>query len=153
METDVLDGVGAWRAGRCLIMTPIRLAILLCDTPAPPVLKEDGDYYKIFDAWLRAASPSADFTLEAFDVVNKMEYPPEDFKHDGILLTGSGQSSLSLCHSDPSVRRLITAASAYEDVEWINKLVGYVTNLARSRPEVKLFGRSDRKLIGRSNVR
>lgn len=74
-------------------MAPIRLAILLCDTPVPPVLKEDGDYHKIFDAWLRGASPSTDFTLDAFDVVNKMEYPPEDAEYDGVLLTGSGQSS------------------------------------------------------------
>jgi len=74
-------------------MAPIRLAVLLCDTPAPPVLKEDGDYHKIFDVWLRGVSPSVDFTLDAFDVVNKMEYPPEDAKYDGILLTGSGQSN------------------------------------------------------------
>ena len=74
-----------------LIMAPIRLAILLCDTPAPPVLKEDGDYHKIFDVWLRGVSPSVDFTLDAFDVVNKMEYPPENAKYDGVLLTGSGQ--------------------------------------------------------------
>jgi len=94
---------------------------LLCDTPSPPVLKEDGDYHQIFDIWLRSVSPSVDFTLDAFDVRNEMEYPSEDAKYDGILLTGS-------------------AASAYEDVEWINKLVGYTANLARSRPDVKLFG-------------
>jgi len=73
-------------------MAPIRLAVLLCDTPAPPILKEDGDYHKIFDVWLRGVSPSVDFTLDAFDVVNNMEYPPEDAKYDGVLLTGSGQS-------------------------------------------------------------
>jgi hypothetical protein len=74
-------------------MAPIRLAVLLCDTPAPPVLKEDGDYDKIFEVWLRGASPSVDFTLDAFDVVNKMEYPPKDADYDGVLLTGSGQSN------------------------------------------------------------
>lgn len=74
-------------------MAPIRLAVLLCDTPVPQVLKEDGDYHTIFDAWLRGVSPPVDFTLDAFDVVNKMEYPPEDAKYDGILLTGSGQSN------------------------------------------------------------
>lgn len=71
----------------------MRLAVLLCDTPAPPVLEEDGDYHRIFDTWLRGVSPSVDFTLEAFDVVNRMEYPPDEAKYDGILLTGSGQSS------------------------------------------------------------
>ena len=74
-----------------LIMAPI-LAVLLCDTPAPPVLKEDGDYHKIFDTWLRSVSPLVDFTLDAFDVVNRMEYPQDAGKYDGILLTGSGQS-------------------------------------------------------------
>jgi len=78
---------------RLMIMAPIHLAVLLCDTPAPPVLKEDGDYHKIFDAWLRGASPSVDFTLDAFDVVNRMEYPPDAANYDGILLTGSGQSN------------------------------------------------------------
>jgi len=75
-----------------MIMAPIHLAVLLCDTPAPPVLKDDGDYHKIFDTWLRSVSPSVDFTLDAFDVVSRMEYPPDAGKYDGILLTGSGQS-------------------------------------------------------------
>jgi len=74
-------------------MAPIHLAVLLCDTPAPPVLREDGDYHKIFDTWLRSVSPSVDFTLDAFDVVNRMEYPADAGKYDGILLTGSGQSN------------------------------------------------------------
>ena len=83
------------RPSRGLIttMAPIRLAVLLCDTPIPAVLKEDGDYHKIFGTWLRSVSPSVDFTLEAFDVVSKMEYPSEDANYDGILLTGSGQST------------------------------------------------------------
>ena len=68
---------------------PIRLALLLCDTPTPPVLKEHGNYHKIFDEWLRITSP-VDFTLDSFDVVNKMEYPPEDVKYDAIVFTGSG---------------------------------------------------------------
>lgn len=89
-------------------MAPIRLAVLLCDTPAPPVLKEDGDYHKIFEVWLRGASPSTDFTLDAFDVVNKMEYPPEDAEYDGVLLTGSGQSDYLPTTSTLPVRRLVT---------------------------------------------
>jgi len=73
-------------------MAPIHLAVLLCDTPAPAVLKENGDYHQIFDTWLRGVSFSVDFTLDAFDVVSKMEYPPDDARYDGIFLTGSGQS-------------------------------------------------------------
>lgn len=33
-----------------------------------------------------------------------------------------------------------TAASAYENVEWINKLVSYVTRIATSRPDIKIIG-------------
>lgn len=73
------------------VTTPMRLAILLCDTPAPPILEKYGDYHKIFDRWLRITAP-VDFILEPFDVV-KMEYPPEDAQYQAILLTGSGQSN------------------------------------------------------------
>ena len=59
----------------------------------------------------------------------------------------------NLLHFKFSVRRLIAAASAYEDVEWINRLVMYTSNLAQAKPEVKLFGTSDREFIGRSNFR
>ena len=76
-----------------MTVTPaIRLALLLCDTPIPRVLEKHGNYHKIFDSWLRKTSPvDSDFTLDAFDVVTKMEYPPEDAKYDGVILTGSGQ--------------------------------------------------------------
>lgn len=97
----------------------IRLAILLCDTPLPPILEKDGNYQKIFDTWLRITAP-VDFTLDAFDVVHKMEYPPEGIKYDAIIFTGS-------------------AASAHEDVEWIDKLVNYTSNLPGSRPDAKIF--------------
>ena len=32
------------------------------------------------------------------------------------------------------------AASAYENVEWINHLVEYVRTVAESKPNVRLFG-------------
>lgn len=109
----------------------IRLALLLCDTPIPPVLKEHGDYHKIFDRWLKITSPG-DFILDAFDVVHKMEYPPEDVEYDAIIFTGS-------------------AASAHEDIEWINKLVDYTSNIPRSKPDAKIiaicFGH---QIIGRA---
>lgn len=99
-----------------MVATPtIRLALLLCDTPTPPVREEYGDYHKIFDTWLRKTSPvDLDFTLDAFDVVNKMEYPPEDVEYDGIILTGSGKrmelrialtTGPTSCHSRFCTRR------------------------------------------------
>lgn len=69
----------------------IRLALLVCDTPIPPVLEEYGDYHKIYERWLRKTSPiDSEFTLDAFDV-KKMEYPPKDVKYDGVILTGAGK--------------------------------------------------------------
>jgi hypothetical protein len=37
---------------------------------------------------------------------------------------------------------LSIAASAYQDLEWINKLVAYTAYIATSKPHVKIIGRS-----------
>lgn len=58
--------------------------------------------------------------------------------------------NLSPRNFDLSVRHLITASSAYEDLEWISKLVEYTASLVRSKSDVKLFGTSDRKLVYRT---
>lgn len=130
----------------------IRLALLICDTPIGPILEKDGDYHWIFGDWLRKTSPvGLEFTLDAFDVVKKMEYPPDGVEYDGIILTGSGKRTYLSVSFGPPGRRRITAASAYQDVEWINKLVGYTSNLAQSKPGVKIFGASHHELIGRSS--
>jgi len=52
-----------------------------------------------------------------------MEYPSEDKidDYDAILLTGS-------------------AASAYENIDWINKLVDFVKLIAASKPHIKIIG-------------
>jgi hypothetical protein len=122
-------------------MTPIHLAVLLCDTPAPPVLKEDGDYHKIFDTWLRGVSPSADFTLEAFDVVNKMEYPSEDAKYDGILLTGSGQpsylSTASTFRSDALSQPLLHTKTLNGSISWWGILPTLPDRSQRSNSSVR----------------
>jgi hypothetical protein len=44
---------------------------------------------------LRITSPG-DFTLDAFDVVHKMEYPADDVKYDAIVLTGSGKCRICI---------------------------------------------------------
>ncbi|KDQ51912.1 hypothetical protein JAAARDRAFT_40737 [Jaapia argillacea MUCL 33604] len=63
-----------------------------------------------------------EWVLEAFDVV-KGEYPDEETLggYKGLLISGS-------------------AASAYENVEWINKLTEFVARVARTKPEVKIIG-------------
>lgn len=74
--------------------TPLRIAILECDTPPPAVVEQYGRYGRIFTTLLEAAakglglSPEQDLDLSAFDVVTAQEYPNlEDI--DAILISGS----------------------------------------------------------------
>ncbi|KAJ7621174.1 class I glutamine amidotransferase-like protein [Roridomyces roridus] len=104
------------------------IALLVCDTPIPSVKQAHGTYHEFFTSLLQQSakalgiSDDACFTLDAYDVVNDMAYPPEDKAYDGILITGS-------------------KASAYAaEVEWINKLVDYVAHVARDKPQVKIVG-------------
>lgn len=105
-----------------------RLALLKCSQPVPVILETVGDYTPIFrtllEASLDVSRPGTEpmsFTLDGYDVVNKMEYPPDDVEYDGLLISGS-----------PS--------SAYEDIEWINRLVAYVKRIIEERPKMKIFG-------------
>lgn len=84
--------------------SPFRIAVLLCDTPIPPVLAARGDYGVIFRDLFRKSlesfkaeaahsDPSVsdlDFVVDAFDVRNKQEYPENPDVYDAMLLTGSG---------------------------------------------------------------
>lgn len=71
---------------------PPRIALFLCDTPIQSVIDDDGDYTDIYNTLLRASRPDILYTLDPYDVRNKLEYPrPEDLdKYDAIVLTGSG---------------------------------------------------------------
>ncbi|KAI9459060.1 class I glutamine amidotransferase-like protein [Boletus coccyginus] len=104
---------------------PIALALLICDDPIPPVKAVHGDYHRIFGHLLSSSlariSSEVTFTLDGYDVVKRMEYPPDTTHYDGLLITGSH-------------------ASAYEDVEWINKLVAYVARILAEKPSLKIFG-------------
>ncbi|KAF4566302.1 hypothetical protein EYR36_011720 [Pleurotus pulmonarius] len=99
------------------------LALLICDTPIPAVLSSHGDYHKIFSALLASSLPdtSIEFTLDPYDVAKKQEYPLEDKEYDAFLITGS-------------------AASAYENLEWINKLIAFVASIPDKYPKAKIFG-------------
>ncbi|CAL1711069.1 unnamed protein product [Somion occarium] len=101
--------------------SPIHLAVFLCDSPIPSVQETDGDYTQIFTSLLRNSSPSTEFVLDPYDVRNKQEYPDDVDKYQGIILTGS-------------------AASAYENLDWINLLVSYIASIAEEKPQIKLLG-------------
>ncbi|TFK47377.1 class I glutamine amidotransferase-like protein [Heliocybe sulcata] len=110
-------------------MSPIRLALLVCDKPIPVVVSNHGAYPEIFHDFLAATFPGKTasdpsqpgFVLDCYDVVHEQAYPADDAVLDGILITGS-------------------AASAYENVEWINKLTAYVASVINNKPEVKIIG-------------
>ncbi|TDL20558.1 class I glutamine amidotransferase-like protein [Rickenella mellea] len=139
----------------------MKLALLICDTPVPAVLSSRGTYLEIFKDLLTSSlasfssqsdpsttNPSTTnpepqtaqqkvetethWTLDGFDVVHKQEYPDLDYDsgdgdsdgeegYTGILISGS-------------------AASAYEDIPWINKLVSFVLDTAQRKPHIKLIG-------------
>ena len=61
----------------------LKLAILLCDTPADDIKKEFGDYRVLFTNLLN----HPDLQIDSFDVVNGNLPPIADF--DAFLLTGS----------------------------------------------------------------
>ena len=100
-----------------------QVPLLVCGKLVGPALDILGDYNDVYFKFLHDTKPDAvQFTMDAFDVVHRMEYPDET-KYDAIVLTGS-------------------AASAYEDIEWVNKLVAYILRVAGTRPAVKLIGAS-----------
>ncbi|KAI0946488.1 hypothetical protein AcW1_009938 [Taiwanofungus camphoratus] len=104
--------------------SPVRIALFLCDTPIPAVRATDGDYTAIFGVLLRNSLPSdstVDYIMDPYDVRDKQEYPQNVDSYRGIILTGS-------------------AASAYENLEWINRLVAYVKSIAEGKPHIKLIG-------------
>jgi hypothetical protein len=78
--------------------TPLRIAILECDTPLDKTRAKYGGYAGVFKALLRSAadalgqpdviSSKKGLEFSTFDVVNKQEYPNLE-NIDAVLITGS----------------------------------------------------------------
>lgn len=71
------------------------LAVFICGPLPDSVEAVYGDNTNVFQKLLTSSLPrpdSAQLSLHPYDVVNKMEYPPEDQigEYDGIILTGAG---------------------------------------------------------------
>ncbi|KAL1605524.1 hypothetical protein SLS59_003326 [Nothophoma quercina] len=105
--------------------TPLRIAILQCDTPPPDVIAEYGAYDRIFTTLLEKAAdglgldPKKDLELSAYEVVTKQEYPNvEDV--DAVLISGSKYNSFD---NDP----------------WILKLVEFIENVLKQN-RVRIIG-------------
>lgn len=107
---------------------PLRLAILLADTPQPKTNEKYGGYRGVFTALLEAASKTLDppqeleqlVTITAHDVVNDLNSYPKLEDVDALLLTGSKHT-------------------AFEDDEWIQKLTAF-TKEAIDGGRVKVVG-------------
>ncbi|KAL9091179.1 MAG: hypothetical protein Q9159_001596 [Coniocarpon cinnabarinum] len=128
--------------------TPLRIAILECDTPLPDVKKKYGGYGPIFKTLLEKGADalqrpdiSSKTGLETtyFDVVTKQEYPNVD-DIDAVLLTGSKHNS-------------------FDNDEWILKLVTFTEQLLKqNRVRVigvcyghQIVGRALQAPVGRSD--
>lgn len=82
----------------------MKIAILICDTPAPSIVKENGDYFAIFTNLLKQVD--SNITTQAFQVIQQ-EYPSDPSLFDCYLITGSKYT-------------------AYHQEEWILKLKEFV---------------------------
>ncbi|KAH8177501.1 Class I glutamine amidotransferase-like protein [Sarocladium implicatum] len=101
-----------------------RIANLNCDTPVPNVRPTFETYGRMFHPLLAAAAErtAPHITIESteFDVVLG-HYPETLDDFDALLITGS-------------------AASSYDDAEWIRKLGQYIRAVYQSNPRVRMFG-------------
>jgi len=102
----------------------VRIALLKCGDLKGKAYEKNGGYNLLYNNWLKASLPLADplnnkFTLDCYDVVQGF-YPNESL-YDCLMLTGS-------------------AATAHEDVQWINKLVSYIAHVVENKPEIKIVG-------------
>ncbi|KAJ6078788.1 hypothetical protein N7467_008541 [Penicillium canescens] len=109
--------------------SPLRIAVLECDTPLDSINRRYNGYGGVFRALLTASAktlnqpeklnPETGMEITAWDIVNDNKYPKlEDV--DAVLLTGSKHNS-------------------FEDIPWINRLVEF-TQQVLAQDRVRLLG-------------
>ncbi|OGE48314.1 hypothetical protein PENARI_c030G04986 [Penicillium arizonense] len=109
--------------------SPLRIAVLECDTPLDNINRRYNGYGGVFRALLTASAktlnqpeklnPETGMEITAWDIVNDNKYPKlEDV--DAVLLTGSRHNS-------------------FEDIPWINRLVEF-TQQVLAQDRVRLLG-------------
>jgi len=101
------------------------IALLVCGGLSGIARERNGDYLDIYRTFLQATSPAQNndpqFTFDPYFITREPFMFPNEDKYDCIMLTGS-------------------AASAYEDIEWINNLVAYIAHIAQTKPHIKIIG-------------
>lgn len=74
----------------------VRIALLICDTPAPTVIEKFGEYTilftKLLEHGLRRIHPERKLELVPFDIRLKMQYPSLTDNFDGIAITGASST-------------------------------------------------------------
>ncbi|PVI02521.1 class I glutamine amidotransferase-like protein [Periconia macrospinosa] len=91
--------------------TPLRIAILECDTPPDDLVAKYGKYGKVFTTLLEKAADDLDrpgfskddLKLSAYDVVTEQKYPDLD-DVDAVLISGSKYNSFD---NDPWILKLV----------------------------------------------
>lgn len=109
-------------------MSTINIAVLDADVPVPAVRSVRSTYTAIFAELLEKATSKIQFrdiatptlAFKHYDVVLG-DYPADISQVDGVLITGS-------------------AASAYEDQPWINKLNTFIRDTYTNHPRIRFFG-------------
>lgn len=135
-------------------MTPLRIAVLECDTPVDKINRKYNGYFGVFSLLLRASAnvlnqpdrldPDSGLDITRWDVVGTQEYPKlEDV--DALLLTGSSECFLPPVFLDQRGSTFRRADiynpehNSFDNDPWILKLVEYMKSAVQDT-RVKLLG-------------
>lgn len=129
----------------------ITLLVLLADTPIESVRRKLGyqSYHDVFCSLFQRSldtvdDSSVELVVKSYDVVNEpWEYPSEQdlATASGVLITGSGKDNFPPGQSNETeIMQTCSAASAYENIPWINRLVDFTSQIPVQYPHLKLIG-------------
>jgi GMP synthase-like glutamine amidotransferase len=125
--------------------SPLRIAILECDTPVPEVHKRYNGYGGVFSTLLKSSAktlhldPETDLEITAFNIVDDDKYPKlEDV--DAILLSGSS-AYIRIYHipQKPRTNNSQKEHNSFEDHPWILRLVEF-TKMVLAQDRVRILG-------------
>lgn len=142
-----------------MLKQKISVALLLCDTPSPPVLAAHGTYLPIFTSLLQDSLKNAgreddvELVVDGYQVTNS-ELPPisrfeegKEGSYDAILMTGSGRSRSSLVLSSPMLTLpfdlfVPSAATSYDDVNypWVPPILRLLRDVGDNHSHVRIIG-------------
>lgn len=136
----------------------ISVALLLCDTPSPPVLAAHGTYLPIFTSLLQDSLKNAgrendvELVIDGYQATDS-ELPSisrfeegKEGSYDAILMTGSGRSRSSLVLSSPMLTLAFdlcpSAATSYDDVNypWVPPILRLLRDVGDNHSHVRIIG-------------